>query len=115
MSVFKMPTLWKTGEIIPASKKTIAKVNNDLRPITLTAILSKCTEQVVLTKCLCYVKPSLDITSNLPTYQIEAQKMPYPPSSIASLSTLTKVPRIMQDAYLLTTVQHLIPCNLTCC
>ena len=66
ISVFKMPTLWKTGDIIPASKKTIAKVNNDLRQITLTAILSKCLERVVLPNVLCYVKHAL-ITSNLPT------------------------------------------------
>ena len=50
----------KTGEIIPDSKKTITKEDSDLRPITLTAILSKCCELVVLPKCLCYVKPSLD-------------------------------------------------------
>ena len=39
-SLLRMPSLWKVGEIIPVSKKPIPKVDNDLRPVTLTAILS---------------------------------------------------------------------------
>ncbi len=55
-----LPSIWKTGEIIPVSKKPIAKVDNDLRPITLTAIISKCLERVMLAKIMSYVSPYLD-------------------------------------------------------
>ena len=34
-----MPALWKIGEIVPVQKKPLPKVDNDLRPVTLTAIL----------------------------------------------------------------------------
>ena len=37
----QMPNLWKIGEIIPVNKKPFPKVDNDLRPVTLTAILAK--------------------------------------------------------------------------
>jgi ribosomal protein L22 len=59
-SIYKMPKMWKTGEIIPASKKPIPKVDNDLRPITLTAILSKIQERVMLPKIMKEVLPHLD-------------------------------------------------------
>lgn len=59
-SVFKMPLLWKIGEVIPVSKKPIPKVDNDLRPVTLTAILSKCFERIMLPKLMYFVKPFMD-------------------------------------------------------
>ena len=37
----KMPALWKIGEIVPVNKKPLPKVDNDLRPVALTAILAK--------------------------------------------------------------------------
>ena len=36
------PSVWKIGEIVPVGKKDIPQVDNDLRPVTLTNILSKC-------------------------------------------------------------------------
>lgn len=59
-SVYKMPQIWKIGEIIPVSKKPLPKVDNDLRPITLTAILAKCFERVMLPKIKFHIKPILD-------------------------------------------------------
>ncbi len=59
-SCCRMPQLWKLGEIIPISKNTLAKVDNDLRPVTLTAILSKCFERVMLPKIFYYVMPKMD-------------------------------------------------------
>ena len=59
-AIHDLPTIWKTGEIIPVSKKPIAKVDNDLRPVTLTPILSKCLERIMLSKVMNYVCPHLD-------------------------------------------------------
>ena len=59
-SLLRMPSLWKVGEIIPVSKKPIPKVDNDLRPVTLTAILSKSLERIMLPKIFEPVKPYLD-------------------------------------------------------
>ena len=57
----KMPTLWKIGEIVPVNKKPLPKVDNDLRPVTLTAILAKCFERAVLPKISTCTKPIMDI------------------------------------------------------
>ena len=54
------PSSWKCGEIIPVSKKSIPLVDNDLSPITLTSIISKVYERVMLPKLLSHVKPCLD-------------------------------------------------------
>ena len=62
----KMPRPWKLGEIIPINKKTLPKVDNDLRPVTLTAILSKCFEQVILPKLKFFVMPLIDTAICLP-------------------------------------------------
>ena len=56
----KFPALWKTGEIIPIPKKDICLVDNDLRPVTLTSVLSKCLEKLVREKLLNYVSDQLD-------------------------------------------------------
>ena len=56
-----MPLSWKIGEIIPVSKKPLPVVDNDLRPVTLTAIISKCFERLMLPKIMTYVEPALDI------------------------------------------------------
>ena len=37
LDLCRMPNLWKIGEIIPVNKKPLPKVDNDLRPVTLTA------------------------------------------------------------------------------
>ena len=55
-----MPNLWKISEIIPVNKKPLPKVDNDLRPVTLTAILAKCFEQVILPKISSHTKPIMD-------------------------------------------------------
>ena len=60
VSAFKMPSVWKIGELIPVSKKPLPKVDNDLRPVTLTSILSKCFERIMLPKIMFYAKPHLD-------------------------------------------------------
>ena len=60
VTILKIPLLWKTGEIIPVSKTTLAKVDNDLRPVTLTPIIFKCLERIMLPKLLYYVLPHID-------------------------------------------------------
>ena len=60
ISIGKFPSLWKTGEIIPVNKKPFPKVDNDLRPVTLTAIIAKCFERIMLPKIMSFVKPSMD-------------------------------------------------------
>ena len=55
-----MPSLWKIGEIIPVSKKPLPKVDNDLRPVTLTAVISKCFEKVILPKISACTSPFMD-------------------------------------------------------
>ena len=56
----KMPSIWKIGEIIPVSKKTLPTVDNDLRPVTLTAVMSKCFERCVLPLISNCTKPHMD-------------------------------------------------------
>lgn len=56
----RMPAIWKVGEIIPVSKKPLPKVDNDLRPVTLTAILAKCFERTILPKISSCTKPVMD-------------------------------------------------------
>ena len=55
-----MPHLWKIGEIIPVNKKPPPKVDNDLRPVTLTAILAKCFDRVIQPKISSHTKPIMD-------------------------------------------------------
>ena len=55
-----MPSLWKIGEIIPVSKKPLPKVDNDLQPVTLTAVISKCFEKVILPKISACTSPFMD-------------------------------------------------------
>ena len=55
-----MPTIWKTGIIIPVNKKPLQKVNSDFRPITLTSIICKCMERIILQKLSSFLKPRLD-------------------------------------------------------
>jgi hypothetical protein len=50
----------KVGEIIPVAKKDLPQVDNDLRPVTLTSILSKCLERVGLLLLMPFVKEKLD-------------------------------------------------------
>jgi len=54
------PTLWKIGEIIPLPKKAIPQCDNDLRPVTLTAILSKCLERIGLSLIMPFVREKFD-------------------------------------------------------
>ena len=42
-----VPSLWKTGEIIPVPKKAACSILKDLRPITKTSLLSKLLEKFV--------------------------------------------------------------------
>ena len=60
LSTSTYPSIWKVGEIVPVSKKPLPKCDNDLRPVTLTAILSKCLERVGLDQLLPFVKDSMD-------------------------------------------------------
>jgi hypothetical protein len=60
ISCFKFPSIWKLGEIIPVPKKPIPKVDNDLRPVTLTAIAAKCLERIMLPKLGTYLNNHLD-------------------------------------------------------
>ena len=54
------PSIWKAGEIIPLPKKTIPLCDNDLRPVTLTAILSKCLERIGLSLLMPVVRNNFD-------------------------------------------------------
>ena len=49
------PTSWKVGEIVQVAKKDLPKLDNDLRPVTLTDILSKCLERVGLSLLVPYI------------------------------------------------------------
>ena len=51
---------WKVVEITPVSKKTLTKVDNDLRPVTLTSILSNCFERIELPKLSHRLMPVMD-------------------------------------------------------
>ena len=42
------PALWKEGTIIPIAKKDRPVTDNDFRPVTLTPVLGKCLERVIL-------------------------------------------------------------------
>ena len=55
-----MPALWKIGEIVPVQKKPLPKVDNDLRPVTLTAILAKYFERALLPKITTHTQPVMD-------------------------------------------------------
>lgn len=43
----KVPSLWKTSEIVPIPKVKQPIVMNDLRPVALTSIVMKCFEKIV--------------------------------------------------------------------
>ena len=55
-----MANVWKVGEIIPINRKPFPKLDNDLRPVTLTAILAKCSERIILLKISDCIKPVMD-------------------------------------------------------
>ena len=59
-SKYVMPALWKIGEIVPVQKKPLPKVDNDLRPVTLTVILAKCFERALLPKITTHTQPVMD-------------------------------------------------------
>ena len=42
-----LPPIWKTSEIIPVPKKPQVKELNDLRPVALTSIVTKCLEKII--------------------------------------------------------------------
>ena len=42
----QFPSVWKCGKIILIPKKDVTTVDNDLRPVYLTAILGKCLEKL---------------------------------------------------------------------
>ena len=56
----QFPSVWKSGEIIPIPKKDVITVDNDLRQVTLTAILGKCLEKLGRAKLLDCVLSRLD-------------------------------------------------------
>ena len=53
----RMPVIWKLGKIILVGKKPLPEVDNDLRPVILTAILAKCLERTILPKISECTKP----------------------------------------------------------
>ena len=60
LSSSTFPSVWKVGEIVPVPKKVLPMVDNDLRPVTLTSILSKCLERVGLWLLMPHVKNEFD-------------------------------------------------------
>jgi len=55
-----IPLVWKTAHITPVPKTSIITGPGDLRPISVTSILSRTVEQVVVKN---YLTPLLDSTS----------------------------------------------------
>ena len=55
-----IPILWKTATIIPVPKKPRPTEPNHYRPITLTSIIMKCLERLLLNIILPLVTPHLD-------------------------------------------------------
>lgn len=56
----KIPTLWKTSEIIPVPKRNKPSELNDYRPVALTSVIMKCLERIVLKRLLADVRHLLD-------------------------------------------------------
>jgi hypothetical protein len=55
------PTLWKSAGVIPVPKISNPKsVDSDLRPISLTPVLSKLLESFVFRWLFNYIRPSID-------------------------------------------------------
>ena len=52
--------LWKIGDIVPVQKKSLPQVDNNLRPITLTAILAKCFARALLPTITTHTQPVMD-------------------------------------------------------
>ena len=51
-----VPPIWKTSELITVPKKSAVKELNDLRPVALTSIVTKCFEKLIareVKKILC--------------------------------------------------------------
>ena len=60
-----LPKLWKTATAIPLSKKhPPVSVDNDIRPISLTPIIAKVSESLVLKWVDVYDKPQIDDKHN---------------------------------------------------
>ena len=57
----KLPTIWRTSEIVPVPKKRKITVLNDLRPVAVTSVLVKCLEKLVLSILLPCVAPFQDV------------------------------------------------------
>ena len=56
-----LPKLWKTATVIPLIKKhPPVSIDNDIRPISLTPIIAKVFESLVLKWLDVYVKPQVD-------------------------------------------------------
>ena len=57
----RVPTLWKSTDVLPLPKKSNPKsVDSDLRPISLTPVLSKLLEGFVFRWVLNHIKSSID-------------------------------------------------------
>ena len=53
----RLPSAWKSADVIPIPKqKPVRDINNDLRPILLTPIVSKLAEEVVVEQ---FIKPAI--------------------------------------------------------
>lgn len=55
-----VPTIWKAADIIPIPKESPPKIENDLRPISLTPCLSKVLEEFVATWILEDIQSKID-------------------------------------------------------
>jgi len=67
-----MSRTWKNSTIIPVPKKTSLLQRNDYRPVTLTPIIAKCLEKIVLMKHL-----KFDIVD-----QLDSLKLVYRPPQV---------------------------------
>lgn len=55
-----VPNLWKVSTVVPVPKITGAKGLNDFRPISLTSVLGKCMERVIMRHLMYFVSDVLD-------------------------------------------------------
>ena len=53
----KVPSLWKPSEITPVPKLKQPLIMNDLRPVALTSVVMKCSENVVRNPLFEYIDP----------------------------------------------------------
>ncbi len=60
IDLHRIPSIWKTSNIVPVPKKQNPTVNNDYRPVALTSIAMKCFERIIKTRLVAEISDVLD-------------------------------------------------------